>query len=678
MKLLRYIILFCLLFVLVSCNDEVTPQHTFPDAEYAVNATDMAVVGDKIYYISGEKVYETALDTPVFEDFPVSHIAAAGDALAMFGGGQLQIGEKCYTLPESEITGLVCTGNTVGFTFRENGLQKLGFYQRKNGDSLTVQPLLPGEMRMLPFQEGRILIQCTDTTEGGSLLYDFDTETMKPGNVMLEADMITVSAYNAADNAIYMLDGNAGGEHLTRYDVETGESTTVIPADALRMNLLDLTFSGGTAIVRKLSGGISAVNEFTSAEEGVNTVKLLSMSKADGFMNNLVYILKRDHDIQLEVTTIAEDKLKVKLLAGDNDFDLYVGAMQDGGDYLTNTLILDYPVYEPLENFPQITEQTNGLFEDVVRLCRHDGHIFGIPFCFFISNTILSYDAELASELGVTLPDPDWTLADFYNLAKEVRSDGVYLSFNLPLSLWDYMHQYFDPYGSGTLNDDGTALKEYLTIYKKMYDEDLLYPGIWRDASEAVKKGEIRFLFDNAESEFIWNHKDVILPPSFIGERIYTVNNPYLIMNPNSQNKNAAAAVIAAYLDPENRMLTKANWGSYIYKDMSVYEHSAVRPSNFEETWDNANEERRAKILADIEDSRREFMTNDLVNMDEKTAHNFELYCEILKYAKLGPSYVDEWLRFANDEAEKYFDDAQDLDYTVERILNRAKMILDE
>jgi len=43
-----------MLGVLVGC--ETTPkqveEHTFPDAEYAVNATDMAVVGDKIYYIS--------------------------------------------------------------------------------------------------------------------------------------------------------------------------------------------------------------------------------------------------------------------------------------------------------------------------------------------------------------------------------------------------------------------------------------------------------------------------------------------------------------------------------------------------------------------------------------------------------------------------------------------------
>ena len=682
MKILRYILLIGFLFVLVSCGTEELPEeHTFPDAEYAVNATDMAVVGGKIYYISGEKVYETASEAVVFEEFPVSRIAAAGDTFAVFGGGVVEIGEDSYTLPVTEITSLVCVGNTIGYTYRENDLEMLGFVNRKNGDGISIPPLESGQVRMIPYKDKSVLVHCINTESGYVLLYDFDTETMKPGGVMLDPTAMDLPAYHQSENAIYWLDGNVGGNaHMTRYDVETGESTTLIPADALRMSILDLTFSGGSAIVRKFSGGISVVNEFTSVEEGVTTVKLLSLHKTDGYMDNLVYILKRDHDIQLEVTTIAEDKLKLKLLAGESDFDLYVGAMQDGGTYLTNTLILDYPVYEPLENFPQIMEQMDGLFNDVVRLCSHDGHIFGVPKSFYIMNTMLSYDAELLAELGVTLPDAGWTLADFYELAKEVRSEGLYLSFNLPLSLWDYMHQYFDPYGSGTLNDDGTVLKEYLTIYKKLYDEDLVYPGIWREAYEEIEKGELRFLFDNTTSEFIWKREDVILPPSFNGERIYAVNNPYLIMNPKSQNKNASATVIAEYLNPKNRMLSRSDSGGYIYKDMSVYEPSWMRSSNWEETWDNADEEGRAQLLENQESLIAEFgtYTNDLVNMDEKTAHNFGLYTELLKYAKLGPSYVDEWLRFAADEAEKYWNDSQDLDLTVQRIIDRAKLILDE
>ncbi len=680
-RFLSYLLITVMMLgVLAGC--ETTPkqveEYTFPDAEYAVNATDMAVVGDKIYYISDEKVYETASDAVVFEEFPVSRIAAAGETFAVFGGGQVKIGEDSYTLPVPEITSLVCVGNTIGYTYKENDLEMLGFVNRKNGDSISITPLESGQVRMLPYKDKSVLVHCINTESGYILLYDFDTETMKPGSVMVDSMSMDLPAYNQKENAIYWLDGNAGGSHLTRYDVETGETTTLIPADALRMSILDLTFSGGSAIVRKLSGGISVVNEYIATEEGIATVNMLTLYGSDYSLDELAYILKRDHNIQLNLTTIKEDKLKLKLLAGESDFDLYFGAMQDGADHLTNTLILDHPVWEPLENFPQIMEQMDALFDDVVRLCTYDGHIFGIPKSFSISNTFLSYDAALFEELGVTLPDTDWTLEDFYKLAKEVRSDGIYLAFSPPLSLWDYMHQYFDPYGSGTLNDDGPVLREYLTIYKKLCDEDLIYPGTAKEMREEVANGELRILLGNATSGYIWDRQDVLLPPSFNGERIYTVNRPYLIMNPNSKNKNAAATVIAEYLNPENRMMTDSNRGGYIYKDMSVYTHSIVYYANHEESWDNADEERREEMLQEIEERRAEYTTNDLVNMDEKTAHNFELYLDVLKYAKLGPSYVDEWLRFAGDEQSKYLNDQQDLDYTVQRIIDRAKLILDE
>lgn len=100
------LMIFLLISIFVSCtvSSETSVEYTFPDAEYTVNAADMAVVGDKIYYISDEKVYETASPLPVFEEFPVSRIAAAGNELAVFGGGQVKIGERLYRIGNDEIT----------------------------------------------------------------------------------------------------------------------------------------------------------------------------------------------------------------------------------------------------------------------------------------------------------------------------------------------------------------------------------------------------------------------------------------------------------------------------------------------------------------------------------------------------------------------------------------------
>ena len=119
MKTLRYILLICFLFVLVSCGTEELPEeHTFPDDEYAVNATDMAVVGDRIYYISGEKVYETVSDTVVFEKFPAEFISSNGTELAIYGNGQVWCGEKTYTIPQSEINSFVYADGTCQRIYR--------------------------------------------------------------------------------------------------------------------------------------------------------------------------------------------------------------------------------------------------------------------------------------------------------------------------------------------------------------------------------------------------------------------------------------------------------------------------------------------------------------------------------------------------------------------------------
>ena len=63
--------------------------------------------------------------------------------------------------------------------------------------------------------------------------------------------------------------------------------------------------------------------------------------------------------------------------------------------------------------------------------------------------------------------------------------------------------------------------------------------------------------------------------------------------------------------------------------------------------------------------------------MDEKTAQNMALYLDILSHVNVKRTYLD-WIRFADAECEKYYNDEQDLDFTVELIYSRAKLMLEE
>ena len=51
------------------------------------------------YYISDEKVYEVGADEPVFTEFPAQFLSSGGGELAVYGNGQVKLGEKTYTLP---------------------------------------------------------------------------------------------------------------------------------------------------------------------------------------------------------------------------------------------------------------------------------------------------------------------------------------------------------------------------------------------------------------------------------------------------------------------------------------------------------------------------------------------------------------------------------------------------
>ena len=52
--------------------------------------------------------------------------------------------------------------------------------------------------------------------------------------------------------------------------------------------------------------------------------------------------------------------------------------------------------------------------------------------------------------------------------------------------LYDYAAQFFDPDGTGTVNDDGKALRKLLEINKKMKKEGLLYDGEFTDNLDNV------------------------------------------------------------------------------------------------------------------------------------------------------------------------------------------------
>lgn len=660
------------LIMLSGCASDAAAagEYTLADADYAVNALDIAVLGGSVCYIDAVdgKVYladeesdSETVNEPLYSGMAcaddsdaadssdtaegVKFLAASGNTLYIFDGGHIiRKDGDTHTVcaaPEN-ISSLACAGDFLCWSFAdESGRPKIGIYNLKNGDGISILPIFGEECRVLPCEGSKILVQCFDMT-GEKELYDFDCATMKAGNFLVR-EQIYLAAYNDADGCVYTLDGDSGGSRMTRFDLSTGEATSLTPCDVLRDSVKKFMFSGGSAVI--ISDGISVRAEYINADS--KTVTILADNTATQLvlteLENLADRIYQNYGTELVITKIDGDKLKLKQLAGDSDFDLY----------FTNNynLVLEYQIYEPLDAYTQIIEQFDGMFDDIRRVCTYNGSIFGVPAQLPLYNAVWSCDADMLERLDLALPDAEWGVDEFYALAVGLRERGYYISAYNPVGMTSYAWEYMDAYGSGTLNDDGTILRGLLEISKKMEDEELFYSG---DEPE----GRGLFGADNPTAAFVWKRSDVWYKPALNGG-IYGELITFLQMNVNSQNKEAAADVLAEFMKPCDDNCDPLS-GVMLYDDLSLYKYSDYTLDHIDKS-----------------DPPTWYVENDLTDMDEKTAFNFEIYKNLLSRIKVNRRY-SEWISFAEEQADKYYNDEQDLDYTVELILARARMVTDE
>ena len=165
-----------------------------------------------------------------------------------------------------------------------------------------------------------------------------------------------------------------------------------------------------------------------------------------------------EQNIEVVVSEYTADQIKLKQLAGDDDYDLYT---TDGFH-----IVLDYPIYEPLNDYAVISERFDLMYDEIRDICTFNGNVFGVLTDLQVQNSFWGYNAELLDELGMTLPEPDWTLEDYFEMAVEIRASGHYISKFHPLFLSDYIHVFGDMYHTKSLTDDGSILRKYLEIMK--------------------------------------------------------------------------------------------------------------------------------------------------------------------------------------------------------------------
>ena len=246
------------------------------------------------------------------------------------------------------------------------------------------------------------------------------------------------AGYSVYDGELYCLTNRMDYPQLNRYDLLTGEKTALktFSADAimkgagraadnprfslhitgqqifladLRHQLLYLcprNSAGKTLRVIIPDTGYSGMNFNDTFEE------VISRFSAESGMDVECLALSRAH---------YEEKITAKLLAGDEDFDLFI---------LPNTVqsqlygsIAEKHASMPLEQYDSLMTALDSLYDGFSASVMHDGHIFSLPM--LVSYSSLRINRDLFLEYGLPVPEADWTLDDVWALCDTILAQQL-------------------------------------------------------------------------------------------------------------------------------------------------------------------------------------------------------------------------------------------------------------
>ena len=526
---------------------------------------------------------------------------------------------------------------------------RLCFYNRATGDSIALDPLFRGPARVLPGGEEAVWIMNTDGTTLFTFFYPYNVLSMQADLPVQTTGIVECAGFDGESGIFYCVERGGGAYTLHAWNPDSGEEEILpfAPAGWNGSRPVDLSFEGGRLILRCEDGSVTVSAGYLPPEDDERTVTVVVTPSASpygisGSESAAGTLLRLGAEIGLNVRIrkLSSEKIAVKLLAGDADFDLFP---TDGTQFSESK-----PFWEPLEGYDVLMEQAEKLLPDGLRLCSRGGHVFGVPysgnpgFTWRVATPAAAEKMGLGEEEMVSLgmTDGTWTLADYYALALRAKEAGCAIGRGmlLPLSEWGarYMKAADSGDGVGVLTDpDGNVLREYLETFKKLRDGDLFWNGDLTKLESADDLLLNYYFPQDADDDVIRSGRTLVFAPSFDGERSYSVQMSFYMMNKNAPHKEAAARVLGLLLDPDNGIFYTNSENFYLY--------------------------RQDEELMETDGAKR----------------NWEVYLDAMRYFTLRPAYVGDWISFADAEQEKYLNDEQDLDYTVRRILDRAKMVME-
>ena len=302
-----------------------------------------------------------------------------------------------------------------------------------------------------------------------------------------------------------------------------------------------------------------------------------------GAMTRMNTQFEEENKIAVNANGYAHDKfvdnLRLKLLAGDDDYDV---VMLEHADELLAS-ILNYNLYLPLETYDSISSGFDKYFDGVRDVMSYNGHIFGIPYYL----TVVGFASE---DNTIDKLSPDYTLDDFWKLCEEFGSSRLMFC----TTLTNHKPFYYiissileDGMRKGDISRD-TILEciETYMKYRKAGSLNLNPPGNGPLRIIGGIGGTLSSNFDERE------YKGLRSLPTYDGKRYFNIKSMAYI-NSKTKNTDFAVQYLSMLVSDDYLAWITEYQKSYLAKDKDSYFCFSPEPNKLE------NEYRRTKLSGD-------------------------------------------------------------------------------
>ena len=564
-------------------------------------ADDIYVDESGIYTVGGHVVYHIDFDGNVIEKTELPEFEVVQDGYCIAASENYIT--VCYRYVKEN--GKDFENKIYVIDRKTNEITQYDYQKSQDNDTLG---------RIIPTSNGGKFVVI-----GTSQAYNFDAATGKI-ELLYERANSHSNDYSKNDNCLYFFEKYMSGEiNFGRTQLPDGEKTIVRSTDSeyfypeIKALVEDAGreakenwFSGifytesGYILWDKLNKVICVFTEkVNNTGEEITVLYRNSPSTVEtalpdyeiefGWMNGAMSRMNTQFEEENKIAVNAKgyahdkfvDNLRVKLLAGDDDYDV---VMLEHADELLAS-ILNYNLYLPLEAYDSISSGFDKYFDGVRDVMSYDGHIFGIPY-------YLTVEGFTSENNTIDKLSPDYTLDDFWNFCEESGSSRIMFC----TTLTNHKPFYYiissileDGMKKGDISRD-TLLEciETYMKYRKAGSLNLNPPG---DGPLRIIGGiggtlDAKFSLSNRE------YKGLRSLPTYDGKRYFNIKSMAYI-NSKTKNTDFAVQYLSMLVSDDYLAWITEYQKSYLAKDKDSYFCFSPEPNKLE------NEYRRTKLSGD-------------------------------------------------------------------------------